>query len=144
MGIIEIPLGVLLAALAAEDLKSKRIKIFPVTAAFILGIINFIVYHQPDAKSLLGGVALGGGICLLWWITGKNIGLGDGLVIALIGIYRGLKFTVICLCAAFFLAAPAALILCCLKKGKKKGKIPFIPFLFLGYGLVSFIKGGLR
>ena len=72
MGIIEIPLGVLLAALAAEDLKSKRIKIFPVTAAFILGIINFIVYHQPDAKSLLGGVALGGGICLLWWITGKN------------------------------------------------------------------------
>lgn len=139
---IEVPLGILLAVLAMEDIKNKKITIWPVAAAFILGMLNFIIYHEPDGKSLLGGLALGVGICLLWWITGKSIGLGDGLVTALVGVYTGTKFTMICLCTAFFLAASAALMLCCIKKVKKKERIPFIPFLLLGYILAFCFKGG--
>jgi len=139
---IEISLGVLLAAFAIEDLKYKSIRILPFIGAFLPGILHFVIYHVPEGKSILGGIGVGGILCLLCWATQKSIGFGDGLVTALIGIYTGLKFTVICLCAAFFLAALAALTLCCLKKVKKKEKIPFIPFLFLGYVLVFCMRGG--
>lgn len=139
---IEIPLGALLAALAVEDMRNKSITVWPVAGAFILGILNFIIYHDPHGKGLLGGMGIGGILCLLCWVMKKSIGLGDGLVTALIGIYTGVKFMIICLCAAFFLAAPAALMLCCLKKIKKREKMPFIPFLFLGYVLAFCIKGG--
>lgn len=135
-------LGILLAVLAIEDVRHQKISIGIVGMGYILGTAGLIVYGQFQIKSIAGGIGLGLAVCLLHWITQKGIGLGDGMLAVLIGICTGTEFTVICLCAAFFLASFLALILCCVKKAGPKSRMPFVPFLFLGYMMTLGMKGG--
>lgn len=135
-------LAVLLAALAIEDIKYKKINIGCIGVGYILGMTGLIICGQSRFRSLAGGIGIGLAVCLLHWITQKGIGLGDGMLAVLIGICTGAEFTIICLCAAFFLASFVALTLCCLKRMGRKGRIPFVPFLFLGYMITLGMKGG--
>lgn len=141
MNFINIALGILLLSLAIEDFRKKKIMVLPVAAAFLLGILHLAINDSLELKSAIGGAGIGVILCILSWVTKKQIGLGDGLVTAVMGIYMGMKFTLLSLCMAFFLVSPTALILCCLKKVKKKDRLPFIPFLFLGYVITVWMKG---
>lgn len=135
-------LAVLLAVFTIGDIKYKKINIWGIGLGYILGIAGGIIYGQSRIRSLAGGIGIGLAVCLLHWVTQKGIGLGDGMLAVLIGICTGAEFTVICLCASFFLASCAALVLCCLKKAGRKSRIPFVPFLFLGYMITLGMKGG--
>ena len=135
-------LAILLAVLAIEDIKYKKINIWSIGMGYILGIAGFAIYGQSRIRSLAGGIGIGLAVCLLHWITQKGIGLGDGMLAVLIGGCIGAKFTIICLCAAFFLASFAALLLCCFRKMGRKSRIPFVPFLFLGYMITLGMEGG--
>ena len=75
-------------------------------------------------------------------ISGEQIGRGDGMVIAALGILCGVRNTLGIVCfASLFMLVPALVLVIC-KKGNKKTKLPFLPALFLGY-LVNILLGGM-
>lgn len=140
--IIESAFSVLLGMLAIWDYRHRKIMLMPLIAALGLGILNFFLYQPFSVKGLLAAGGFGMGLCLLSQLTKGEIGMGDGLVSVLIGIYKGFSCTTVCLCVAFFLASVFSLCLLCFKKAGKKEKIAFIPFLFLGYAVAGFLMDG--
>ena len=78
------------------------------------------------------------GISLL---SEEQIGRGDGLVIAALGLFFGVRNTLGMVCFASLFMVPIALLIIVIKKEKKKIRLPFIPALFLGYVMTISIGG---
>lgn len=137
----EIFLGVWLAGEAIEDFKKKEIKVWHMTAILLLGIVSALCCRYAGSEKFLlyflADCMPGFMLCLLSVLTRKGIGMGDALAALAIGVYRGIDFTLLCLCAAFFLASLSALFLCCVKKKSKTARLPFFPCLFAGYLLAA-------
>lgn len=139
---IELPLCLLLGALAITDYKSKKIPLWPIVTVLCVGILNLFLQYGRDWKSILGGAGMGAAICILSKATGNRIGMGDGLVITVIGIFMGVKLTFICMSGAFFLASLVALFLLFIKKAGRKDKMPFIPYIFAAYIILIYMQRG--
>ena len=75
-------------------------------------------------------------------ISEEQIGKGDGLVIAALGILCGVRNTLGIVCFGSLFMLPVALAVILLKKEKKKIRLPFLPALFLGY-IMTFFLGGM-
>lgn len=136
--------AVWLAAEAIEDLKRKEIKTWHAIVVLLLGVVATLWYRYPQSgKSwlfLLADLLPGLLLCFLSVLTRRGIGMGDALVMLAIGAYRGLAFTIMSLCTAFFLISPIALLLYCLKKKPKTTRLPFFPFLCAGYLFAALIE----
>ncbi len=101
-----------------------------VTSALIIGAGLFA---GTSWQSRLGGVAVGILLLVFGLFSGGAMGLADAVVITACGVAFGLYETV---ALGFFAALYAGLfsgVLLLAKKVKRKSKIPFLPFLFLGY-----------
>ena len=109
---IVIGIGILLLAAGIMDIKSKKIsrRMIVLLLLACCAILPFRRYfHILDT---LGGLAVGLGIIGLSVISKEQIGKGDGLVIAAVGIAFGVLL---------------------LKKGGRQTRLPFLPALFAGY-----------
>lgn len=139
---IELPLCLLLGALAITDYKSKKIPLRTIVPVLCIGILNLFLQYDRDWKSILGGTGMGVALCILSKAAGNRIGMGDGLVITVIGMFMGLKRTFICMSGAFFLASLVALFLLFIKKAERKYKMPFIPYIFAAYIIMICMQRG--
>lgn len=135
-------LCLLLGALAVADYKKREIPLWPIAAVLCIGILNLHMQHYRDWRNVLGGIGVGAVLLLLSKATSGRIGAGDGLVIMAVGIFAGLRSTLLCLCAAFFLASFGALFLLCVKRAGKDHKMPFIPYIFAAYILTVCMQTG--
>lgn len=129
---------------AAEDIKSRRIAL-PCLLVFGLAGAAVQLYCRDMSFASIGlGMAVGIGILLLSILTGGSIGMGDGLVFCVTGIYLGGSRNLELLFMSLLYAALFSLFL--LVKGKgtaknRKREIPFLPFVFAGY--VTILLEGL-
>lgn len=121
------------------DIKYK--KIHPaVTVSFIL--FAQILYGFSKASSILDcifNLLPGILVIILAFAFKESMGLGDGLIVLFIGSVCGYKNAFFILVIAFVLAALAGLALLISKKGTRKSKMPFLPFLLLA----SVLCGGI-
>lgn len=137
--------GLLLGILAWVDIRTKKVPLalVGILAAVMLGmrIISFgmgieagIWFVKLSVGLLPGGISL-----LCSYITKGQLGVGDGLILAALGL--GLEFHNVMLLwiMAFCMAAVLAMFLLILRKARKKTEIPFVPCLFLGYVLCRII-----
>ena len=62
-----------------------------------------------------------------------GIGVGDGIVVLISGIYLGVQENCFLLLLALLVSSLYSGILWIVKKVDRKQKIPFIPFLLVGY-----------
>ena len=84
-------------------------------------------------QSRLGGAAVGVILLLFAYFSKEAIGVADGVIVLVSGIAFGLLETVsFCFFGAVY-AGAISLLLLLLKKAGRKSRIPFFPFLFLGY-----------
>ncbi|NLZ54393.1 MAG: prepilin peptidase, partial [Thermoanaerobacteraceae bacterium] len=87
------------------------------------------------------GFAVGGGTILLIVVLSRGgMGGGDIKLFATVGMYLGLRLTVLALLLSFVFGSIAGLILILLKGKKMKDAIPFAPFIALG-SIVSLFIG---
>lgn len=142
MNWIQLSLCLLLGALAIADYKNRKIPVWPIAAALCIGILNLHLQHYRDWKSIAGGAGTGIALCMLSKVTDNRIGIGDGLVIAVIGMFMGAELTFFCMGIAFFLTSFAALFLLWIKKRGKNYKIPFIPYIFAAYIMTICMQAG--
>lgn len=90
-------------------------------------------FGDVDRESALGGVMVGTVILLFAYFSKEAIGTADGVIILVCGAAFGLLETVTFTFFATLYAGVCSMVLLLTKKVGKKSRIPFLPFLLLGY-----------
>lgn len=134
MNIIMVILGVSLGIFAVLDIKYQEISVLPV---LVLGVVisGVRLWNGTGVAELLLGLIPGVFLLLASFFTRGSVGVGDGLVLLVLGIGCGFERTVFMFWTALFAGGVYAAILLLSKKAGRKTLFPFLPFLFLGYTL---------
>lgn len=139
MKLIEAVLWIWLLVLSVIDIKKKCFnrKILSIsTIAFGVLMITVCILNVKDWKMVLGGMILGAVFLLASVITRQNIGTGDGCILTVCGMVTGLYQMVVLMILSLGAASFYGVALCLCKKAGRHTKIPFVPFICLGYGVI--------
>ena len=133
MVIKEIVLLAGLGIMSVEDIRKKGIKRLWLIGLGIVGLIFTIADAEVLCVSFLLRFVPGVVFVLLAWATREQIGMGDALLILVMGWYlNAIELVDVCL-LAFFIAGLVALVLLVVIKKSKKFGLPMVPFIFAGY-----------
>lgn len=133
MVIKEIVLLAGLGIMSVEDIRKKGIKRLWLIGLGIVGLIFTIADAEVLYVSFLLRFVPGVVFVLLAWATREQIGMGDALLILVMGWYlNAIELVDVCL-LAFFIAGLVALVLLVVIKKSKKFELPMVPFIFAGY-----------
>ena len=106
-------------------------------AAGILGGLGGVLYSLfgEDVSVISVGVAFLPGVIalILSYITGEQIGYGDGLLLLAMGGCMGLRQTIMVVGIALGATFVVSVALVLLKKVGRTQKLPFVPFLLAGW-----------
>ena len=133
--------GLLLFLAGMEDLRKKEVHIIYIITIGMIAVCGCFLRQNYSWYGALGGFFIG--LCMIGisQISGEQIGKGDGMIIAALGVFCGVRDTLGIVCfASIFMLVPAFVLLIS-KKGSKKTRLPFLPALFLGY-VTSLLVGG--
>ena len=137
MVIKEIVLLAGLGIMSVEDIRKKGIKRLWLIGLGIVGLIFTIADAEVLCVSFLLRFVPGVVFVLLAWATREQIGMGDALLILVMGWYlNAIELVDVCL-LAFFIAGLVALVLLVVIKKSKKFELPMVPFIFAGYVVMS-------
>ena len=89
-----------------------------------------------DASNVLMSLMPGAFLVLLAFVSGKNIGYGDGLLLLCAGPALGSGVTVLGMVVAVFTCGFISGLLLIFKRVGKNARIPFVPFLTFGMGVM--------
>lgn len=122
----------LLLALTLIDFKYFILPNVLVAAVLVLGILYMILVKKQYLDSLWGVLAGGGFFLLLMLVTRGNMGGGDIKLMAALGVWLGLKGSVMTMLFAFVIGAVASVFVLIKKHGGRKTMMPFGPFISIG------------
>ena len=125
--------GVLLLLLSSMDLKIKKVNIWIVAGLGTVCVAGMFFNQNMRLFDVIGGLLTG--LCAIGFslISNEQLGMGDGIVIAFIGLLLGFRNVLVIVCMASFVMAAISIIVLALKKGNKHTRLPFIPALFVSY-----------
>lgn len=126
-------LGIWLFICGIWDVKRKRIPVFLLIVGFLTSLVGIGLQCDFNIWTSLWGTSLGIILLLLNLTTKGQIGIGDGIIVSITGMYLGFTKNVILLMYGLFGAAICSMILLLFFQFSKKRTIPFVPFLFLGF-----------
>lgn len=132
--IIRVILLCYLLAASVRDIRTRKVS---AKAALAVALPTAVWHLFAQGKNFAWAAGLLPGIVLIAisGISRQAIGLGDGWVVAVIGLCLGFHGAADILMMALFLSFPVALYyLVCKKAGRKKA-LPFVPCLCAGYVL---------
>lgn len=137
---MRIILGIYLGISTLLDIRRRQVSVVFTGICAAAGFFAQIMWGDIGFVSLAGGILLGGLILGIGRITKEAIGYGDGLAVGVAGICLGAAEVLELLLIGCTLAAIAGGLLLVLKKVKGTEQMPFIPFLFGGYVMLSVIS----
>ena len=124
-----------LAALAYQDFKSRTVNLYLILTAGAAGCFLQAVFGQYTFCEVFTGMGIGAAVCLVSFLVKGSIGMGDGCVLILSGVYLGFEHNLELFLTAMYLSGMAALILLVMKKRGRKYRMPFVPFVLAAYVL---------
>lgn len=127
---------ILLFICAMEDLKRKEVTVMYILLFGIIGVVSHLFYPNCSIYSILWGLLLGLSIMAVSLFSRGNIGMGDGILLTVTGVYLGGYKNLELFLTGLFLAGIWSLGLLVLKKKKRKEKIAFMPFLLIAYAFM--------
>lgn len=114
------------------DLRRKQVSLGAVVIFGVAGALLLFTGENISWKTFIP-IGIGTAFLAMSLATGGGIGMGDGWLLVALGTLLDLeRFLIVLLLGIFASAVWAAILLAVLHKGRK-AKIPFVPFLFLGY-----------
>ena len=116
---------------AITDLKYKKIYMHFSMPFAIAGILLDIAGLNLSIEDSLFGMSLGFLLIGTAFITKEKIGMGDGIVFSVTGIYLGFFGNLFLLTISLFLCACFSVIALAAKKADRNSSIPMMPFLIL-------------
>ena len=120
----------MLMIISITDIKFFIIPNIFVILLLIPGIIE--LFYLFSKMLLLGGIFGLIIFLILYLLFPKGIGLGDVKLAGAIGLFLGLKLTILAILLSFLSGAIVGLLLIALHKKSMKDPIPFGPFLAFG------------
>lgn len=126
---------VLLGVLAAEDIREKKISVDRLLIFALLAVVYRIFMKEFCCQKILEAIFPGIMLLMLSRATKEGVGYGDGITVIVLGLWTGGWFVLQVLGIGILLTgiyAVWSLI------RKKRGVIPFIPFLLAGMEVVLF------
>ena len=131
-------IGILLFAAGIVDMKRKQISRGMLLLLFMVCCVAIPFKKDLNIFDTIGGFTIG--LCAIGVsiATREQIGKGDGIVIAAVGIALGAHKCILVVCTASFVMCVAAIIILLFKKGNRQTRLPFLPAIFVGY-LICFI-----
>lgn len=124
---------------AVYDMKKKEIPVFMLMAAGVLSVLYMIVIRDADGGNIAYSLLPGAVLLALSLCTRESIGYGDGLIVLIMGMWLGPLMCTAAVLLGLLLSAVCALFLLILRKVQGKSRIPFVPFLAVGMGVVMFV-----
>ncbi len=118
-----------LAVLARIDIRRKELPLPLLGICAGVGLVLCPVTGDLSLAGLLGGVCVGGVLLLGALVSRESIGIGDGLLFVVTGIYLGLWKNLVLLFLAVAACAVVGLVLVLTKKCTRKQSLPFAPFV---------------
>lgn len=136
-----------LLTIALIDLRTTIISDELIIIALILTFLIFLTsltgLRMDYYSSRLFGLLIGGGFLSAFWLAGRGrwMGLGDGKLGAVLGLWLGYPLIFLALAVAFVSGTIIAVALLANRHKTLKDTIPFGPFLIFG-ALVAFFSQG--
>ena len=122
-----------LAINSFTDIKKKKISVVVSLIFFVIGVVVSIINKEKSLISILGGVGIGFILLLVGKFSRESVGIGDGLIFLVTGLYLGFTRNIVLLLYGLIFCALVSIILITFKKLKLKDKIPFAPFVLVAY-----------
>lgn len=124
---------VILTLAAYKDYKDKQVYLLQMFAAGVLGILLHLFFLTPGLQDMLAGAAIGGAVIVVAKLSRESIGTGDGVILAVTGLFLGFWKNMELFLAALLLASLRALFLIVIKKKGRKYRLSFVPYLAVAY-----------
>lgn len=126
-------IGILLFMAGIIDMKKRQISRGMLLALLLVCCIAVPFKKNFGVLDAFGGLAVG--LCAIGIsiATREQIGKGDGIVIAAVGIALGARKCLLVVFAASFVMCIAAVVVLFFRKGGRQTRLPFLPAIFAGY-----------
>ena len=137
--VIEICLLVLMLICSVVDIRTKEIPLWEIAICAVLSTAKVVLDlrgGEADIAGIIFSLLPGAFLLVLSFITKEGIGYGDGLMVLLMGPALGAEGLILGMLIAFFASSFFSAILLIIKKVKKNYRIPFIPFMTIGMGVM--------
>jgi leader peptidase (prepilin peptidase)/N-methyltransferase len=136
---------ILLILLAAAfcDIRKKEISLLFIVSCGAVSLLRIAVSFYEgaaDPKDVLVSMIPGAILLLTALVTREGVGYGDGLLLLFAGPALGGTSAVLGAVAALFASGLFSGLLLTLKKAGRKTRLPFVPFLSLGMGVMLLAK----
>ncbi len=133
-----------LGALGAEDWKKKEVSTILLIGGGIALCIRpvwMFFAGEINLPQIFSATCPGVVLLVLAFATGK-IGTADGLAVLFLGLFAGRDRTWLMLCISLLGMALLSIVLLATQKAGRQSRLPFFPFLFLGWGVSLWLQGG--
>lgn len=124
-----IGISILLIPSAVMDIWKRKLPVIYLAVLLTAAVPLNLLTGRTDVWDLILGIVYGGTFLLVSIATRGAIGFGDGIMIASLGAWMGICFTLPATVFAFLSAGFFGLIYIRVKKKDRKTKLPFAPFL---------------
>lgn len=133
--------GIYLLVLAVMDMVEHKVTIGSLVFGLSVIVLSFIPSLCPsdmaaDLPSRLLGLIPGVIMILCSRITNGQIGIGDGILCAVLGVAIGFRSVCSILMTALLLIAAYSVALLACGRFRRNRQIAFIPFIFIGFLLL--------
>ena len=131
---------VILSVLSIYDIRTRRIPLCGFAVVFAFSLVSLICFRDEKPVWLDVILSLVPGLMLigLGVITEGKVGIGDGIIVAELGLALGFEKSVYMLTGALVLNCIFAGACLALKKAGPGTRVPFVPFITVSMGVISF------
>lgn len=136
-------IGIFMAICTVTDIRKKEI---PVTVIILSGLalLCYMIFAgRKEWTDILYSLIPGMFLLMLSYCTRECIGYGDGLVVLVMGICMGLGICMAAVAVGLTISAICVGALLAFRKVGGKSRIPFVPFLSAGLGVVFIAQNGI-
>lgn len=128
----------LLGLCSIEDVRHKHLTVIYILMFGIGGVILHLLAPVCSIYSILWGMLLGIGMMALSLATRGSVGMGDGILLMVTGVYLGGHENLELFLTGLLLSALWSLGLLVFKRKSRKEEIAFVPFLLLSFAIMLF------
>lgn len=125
---------------AYQDYRRRKINIYFLLAAGITGLLIHLFSMEQNITEILSGMGIGFIVLFCGYLMGGAVGGADGMIVVVSGIFLGFEKNMEVFMAGLFLIGLTALFLSVIKRKGRTYRIPFVPFLLVGYLFVMVME----
>ncbi len=126
-------LGLALGGVGICDVRTRKVSM-PILIGGVLVLLALSPWNEGvDGRAMLGGVFLGLTLSLVSMVSGGRMGFGDGLVFCMTGVCLGFWENLTLMSLSFLFAGIFGAVGLLMKKLTMRQRIPFVPFVVVGY-----------